>query len=447
MFVVCLGIVTAGASTAWTSPVLPQIVYVNGTNLSSGLTLTSTQIAIVGSSLPLAALLVSIPAGYITDKIGRRKSILLWQLAFILSSLLLGFAKNAVMLYIGRFAGGLGVGAMLILCTTYISEVADTGVRGQLGSLPSSLGWVGIIFTYTMGAVLHWRILTALLMVLPALTVILVWRLPETPAYLFTNGKLEAAKQALIYFNGPSYDIVKELTVLEKLDSERIAKKATIENLFSVTQHRRALVIAVLLMVLQQSCGVNVIIFYSGLIFKAAGNSINSYTASIIIATVKVIFAHFAALVMERAGRRVFMLSSLMGMCACLLVMGVFFNLKEYSVALPTAFDFLPIISLCLFCIFFCLGAGPIPLFIVGELFPPSVKGLASGLTCIVHFLLIFVFTFIFPIVNDLFGKFFAFYLFAFNTAAGSVLVYFLQPETRNKSFHEVQELLKEKFR
>lgn len=420
---------------AWTSPVLPQLVPVNGTNTSAPFSLTPTQVSIVGSMLSLGGILAALPAGYLADKIGRRKCLLIFLLNFVISHLLIVFARSVEYIYIARFIGGLGAGAMQVLCVVYASEISSIEIRGSLTSLPSVFLWSGILITYILGAVFNWRTLSGVLILLPATAWILVWRLPETPAYLYMSGRYDEVKRVLLYFNGRNYDTTGDLVVLQQIEKERTVKKISPKSLFLVRPYRRALGIALLLKTLQQSCGMNVVILYSGLIFRAAGG-LDSYTAAIIMASVKVAAAQSVSSVMEKAGRRFFMFTSLIGMCVCLTILGAFFHLKEY-LELPKAWGILAVVDLCLFGVFFCLGAASIPPVILGEIFTPLVKGVAGGIIYEYKWCIVFLWTFGFPI-HTILGIHYAFYLFAVVVAVGCVAVYFFLPETKGKTLQEI---------
>lgn len=344
-------------------------------------------------------------------------------------------------MYIARLIGGLGAGAMQVLCVVYISEIANIDNRGKLTSLPSPCNWLGILLTYVLGAFFDWRMLTVLMILVPVVAWILVWRLPETPAYLFMSGRSDEVKKTLIYFNGPNYDFSKDLGLLQRIEAEKAAKKISAKSLFLIKPYRKALGIALMLKTLQQSCGMNVIVLYSGLIFRAAGG-LDSYLSAVILATVKVTAAHCVSFLMEKAGRRFFMITSLIGMCVCLTTLGAFFHVKHY-VEVPTAFGILAVVDLCLFSVCFCVGAGSVPPVILGEVFTPHVKGVAGGIIYEYRWCMVFLWSFVFPI-HALFGIQYAFYVFASITAVGSVVVYFLLPETRGKTLEEILEMLEE---
>lgn len=425
---------------AWTSPVLPQLIPLNATinpNNTTSFNLTPTQVSIVGSMLSLGGIVAALPAGYFANKIGRRTSLLMFLLTFIISHLLVVVAKSVEYLYIARFIGGLGAGSMQVLCVVYTSEISSIDIRGSFTSLPSLFIWCGILITYVLGAIFDWKTLSAVLILLPATAWVLVWRLPETPAYLYMSGRYDQVKTVLFYFNGRNYDVNNDLLLLQQIQSNN--KNITPKSLFLVKPYRKALAIALMLKTLQQSCGMNVVILYSGLIFRAAGG-LDSYTAAIIIATIKTIAAQCVSCLIERAGRRFFMFTSLIGMCVCLTFLGLFFHVKQY-VELPKFCGYLAVIDLCLFGVFFCCGAAPIPPVILGEMFTPHVKGVAGGLIYEYKWCVVFLWTFVFPI-HTVFGIYYAFYMFALIVAVGCVGVYCFLPETKGKTVKEIVDLL-----
>lgn len=205
--------------------------------------------------------------------------------------------------------------------------------------------------------------------------------------------------------------------------------------------NRRALVTSLGLMVFQQLSGVNAVIFYTVPIFKSAGSSLPPDAAAIVVAVVQVAVAYAASALIERAGRRLFLLVSAAGMLVCLAALGLYFHLQRAGVAFP-GLGALPLGSLVLYIVAFSLGFGPVPWMITGELFAPEVKGVASGLAVMVNWFLVFVVTFSFPIMNSKLGGHVTFYVFAAVMAAGTAFVRLVVPETRGKTVQEIQAIL-----
>lgn len=102
----------------------------------------------------------------------------------------------------------------------------------------------------------------------------------------------------------------------------------------------------------------------------------------------------------------------------------------------------LPLASLGLFIVAFSLGFGPVPWMIMGELFAPEIKGVASGLAVMMNWALVFVVTFSFPLMNSGLGGHVTFYIFAAIMVVGTTFVKFVVPETRGKSLQEIQQIL-----
>lgn len=134
------------------------------------------------------------------------------------------------------------------------------------------------------------------------------------------------------------------------------------------------------------------------------------------------------------------MLSSL-GMLVCLAALGLYFHLQKLEVSFA-GLGILPLASLVLFIVTFSLGFGPVPWMIMGELFAPEIKGIASGLAVMMNWALVFVVTFSFPLMNSGLGGHVTFYIFAAIMAVGTAFTKLVVPETRGKSLQEIQQTL-----
>lgn len=149
-------------------------------------------------------------------------------------------------------------------------------------------------------------------------------------------------------------------------------------------------------------------------------------------------FTFASALLVDKAGRRVLLLISDSVMAVCLACLGYFFWLQEHKVDV-TAFSLLPLVSLGVYISTFSLGFGPIPGVMMGELFSPDVKGLALGIVCVIASLLEFVVVKMYQNLLDWFDHGITFWIFAGFCVLGTVFVWFLVPETKNKTLQEIQ--------
>jgi SP family facilitated glucose transporter-like MFS transporter 8 len=175
--------------------------------------------------------------------------------------------------------------------------------------------------------------------------------------------------------------------------------------------------------------------------FQDAGSELEATTQSIIVGVIQVVFTFISTLVIDRLGRRILLIISDIVMAICTLLIGVFFFLKaDYQDV--SNLGWLPLTSVCLFIVAFSLGYGPIPWMMVGELFAPNIKGIASSLACILNWILAFLVTRFYQDLATSFGIHTTFWIFAAISLIGTVFVFFVVPETKGKTLREIQKEL-----
>lgn len=132
-------------------------------------------------------------------------------------------------------------------------------------------------------------------------------------------------------------------------------------------------------------------------------------------------------------------------MTICLSVLGYYFKLKNGGGDV-SAIGWLPLTCLALFNIVFSIGYGSVPFTIISEIFPPETKGIASSMSIVVHWSLVFTVTKLFPTMEDKMGQAATFWTFACFTTASVIFSYFLLPETKGKTLQEIQKKLEGKY-
>lgn len=163
------------------------------------------------ATTPIGCLL----GGYIMDRYGRKKVLLLTELPLILGWLLISFASDVYMIYVGRLLVGLGAGMVGAPARVYTSEVTQPHLRGTLTGLASVGISVGVLLQYTFGAFCTWQVLSGLSAIIPILSIILMWFMPETPNFLIGRQKEEKATKSLAQLRGSTYDVEREIKQLQ----------------------------------------------------------------------------------------------------------------------------------------------------------------------------------------------------------------------------------------
>lgn len=437
--------ISAGTALGWTSPVLSQLTPVveNGTtssNSTDGFTITAEEGSWVGSFLAIGAFLGALPAGVLAEKIGRKYTTMSLALPYLLSWALIIFANGAGMLYAGRFLIGISTGASCVVAPMYISEFAEISIRGALGAFFQLFLTVGILFVYAIGPYVSWVLLSVMCAVFPALLIVAMFIVPESPTYLVKTGRRSEAAVALKWFWGPNCNTQNAVEAIQS-DLDAVKGEAKVSDLFTKAVNRNALFIALLLMFFQQFSGINAVIFYTVPIFQSAGSTMDPAICGIVVGVVQVLMTFVSSVLIDKAGRRILLLQSSFIMGSCLVVLGVYFKLQTDK-ADVSGIGWLPLASVVLFIISFSLGFGPIPWMMMGELCAPDVKGLASALTVMFNWSLVFLVTKTFGTMQETLGADWTFWFFGFWMAVGTLYVFFKVPETKGKTNAEIQALL-----
>ncbi|KAG8227202.1 hypothetical protein J437_LFUL003408 [Ladona fulva] len=453
-----LGAMAAGTTLAWTSPALPLLKSnaMNGTGFA-GLDLTVSEGSWVGSLLTLGACLAALPSGPISDRVGRKRFLSAISLPFLMSWLLVAVVPNVQALYCARFLAGLATGAVSVVIPIYVGEISEHTIRGTLGSFFQLMLTLGILFSYAVGAFTSsYGILAVASSATAALFLLGALWMPETPQYLLAWGRREEASRSLMWLRGVDNPIAieRELSRMEH-DLAASAKEAldrggsgaigVVRELVFSPVCRKAMIVTLGLMTFQQLSGVNAVIFYSESIFRSAVDGLSAGPSTVIFGTVQVTVTAVAALLVERVGRRFLLCLSSLAASIALCSLAVFFHLQDNALASGHSLKglgWLPLVSLAAFMVAYSLGLGPLPWAMMGELFPSSVKGTASGIAVSTNWMLAFIVTKTFSSMKLAIGSDGAFWVFSAICALSVMFVAFFVPETKGKSDHEIHNSL-----
>lgn len=432
-----LGALAAGMVLGWTSPAGKD-----GINLIAdyGIPMTSAEFSWIGSLTTLGAGAICIPIGMIADLIGRKTAMLIMVVPFTVGWLLIIFSNSLLMFYFGRFITGLSGGAFCVAAPLYTAEISENEIRGTLGSYFQLMLTVGILAAYVLGDVINnMKTLSIISAVIPLVFFGAFFFMPETPVYYLKKGNEEAARKSLIRLRGNQYNIETELREQrDALEATRRNGASFLNSIMRSPAVKKGFIIAYGLMLFQQMSGVNAIIFYSSTIFSEAGASISPNTAAIIVGAVQVVSVFLGTFVVDKLGRRILLLASIVMMFLMTLLMGIYFYCTKYT----TAFDnikWFALIPICVFLILFSFGFGPIPWLMMPEIFAPEVKGVAGSSACLFNWLMAFVVTKFYSDMQNAVQPYGAFWIFSLFCAVGILFVYFLVPETKGKSLDQIQ--------
>ncbi len=302
---------------------------------------------------------------------------------------------------------------------------------------------IGVLVVICVGALLTWRWISIVCMVTVLIWAFLLLVIPESPAQHIANKKYREARESLEWLRSTIY-IESELEDIQREIEESMATPANVKDLLK-KQNLAPLIISMYLMLGQQLCGINAVIFYVVDIFSAAGSSIPASIESIIVGLMQVGSTILGALVMDRLGRRALLLFSSLVMVLSISTLGAYFYIKQNldNQDLATRIQAVPVVSLSLFIIAFSVGFGPIPWLMMSELFSPSVRGMASSLATLFNWTLAFCVTKFFADLVAAISEAYSFWVFGGITFFTFLFSLLFVPETKGKTLENIQALFR----
>ena len=217
--------------------------------------------------------------------------------------LLITFAEYVSMLFIGRLLYGFSSGAFGLLVPSYTSETAEPAIKGALGSLQQLIVTLGVLFVGVLGKYVDYQLMTGIFLFIPVLMTLWMFFMPESPVFLVSKGRMEAARSSLLFLRGPRYDVDKELLEIQSTvrESQEVGDIGLV-SLLTQSHYRLPLLLSVLLMFLQQFSGVNAVLAYSVQLFEDTGvtDTIDAYTCNILVCLTQFLFVIVSMTLVDR---------------------------------------------------------------------------------------------------------------------------------------------------
>ncbi len=390
-----------------------------------GITVSSALIGTV-----IAAMTASIPG----QKYGRRDSLRVMAVFYILSALGCAFAWNWPSLIFFRFIGGLGIGGSSVLGPMYIAEIAPPRWRGRLVGFFQVNVVVGILLAYVsnfligsfhLGAT-EWRWMLGVSGIPAALFLVMLFFIPRSPRWLAMQSKLDEALSVLRQIGVPQpKQELDEITAAIHLD-----RSASNVRVFS-RQYRLPVFIALTVGMFCQLSGINAILYYLNDIFELAGaTKVSGDLQAVAVGAMNLVATLGAMSVIDKFGRKKLLLVGTVGLTICLAMISVLFLTKSHMGWL--------VWLLMLYIAFFAISQGAVVWVYPGEVFPTRARAKGQSLGSSAHWITNAAISLVFPVLAKSSGA----YPFVFFTAMMAIdffLVFFYYPETSGVSLEQMQ--------
>ncbi|AGB83958.1 MFS transporter, sugar porter family [Serratia sp. FGI94] len=400
--------------------------------------ITAHQQEWVVSSMMFGAAVGAVGSGWLSYRLGRKYSLMIGAVLFVIGSLCSAFAPNVEVLVVSRVLLGLAVGIASFTAPLYLSEIAPERIRGSMISMYQLMITIGILAAYLSDTAFSysgaWRWMLGIITIPALLLLIGVIFLPRSPRWLASRGRHEEARQVL--------EMLRDTTAQAKAELDEIRESLKIKQsgwaLFKDNKNfRRAVYLGILLQVMQQFTGMNVIMYYAPKIFDLAGFASTSQQmwGTVIVGLVNVLATFIAIGLVDRWGRKPTLKLGFLVMAIGMGVLGTMMNIGIAS----TAAQYFAVLMLLMFIVGFAMSAGPLIWVLCSEIQP--LKGRDFGITCstAVNWIANMIVGATFLTMLNSLGSAHTFWVYAALNLLFIVLTIVLIPETKNISLEHIE--------
>ena len=392
------------------------------------------------AGLLLGAMIGAALAGPLSDRLGRRRVIMIAAVVFTVGALAAAVSPDVWTLVASRFVLGLAVGSAALVVPLYLSEIAPTNIRGAISSLNQMMIVVGILTAFIVNAALassgNWRLMVGAAVIPSVILLVGMAFMPETPRFLVRQGEEGEAREVLEELRSedePEEEIreIREVEEQERGSARRELREAWV---------RPALIVAIGLAVFQQLVGINTIIYYAPTTLTNVGYGAESAIyANLVIGVVNVGMTIIAIRIVDRVGRKPMLLGGLVGMVSSLTVLGVSLLLLAEPKSPGDPAAIITLICLASFIASFAVTWGPVVWVMLPEVLPLSVRGTAMGIAVFLHWGANFAVSQTFPLLLKGFGPGPVFLGYAGIGVLAFLFVKTQVTETKGRSLEEIE--------
>ncbi|CAN7940781.1 unnamed protein product, partial [Ixodes hexagonus] len=424
----CMAALSFGLTLGYSSPALPDI--------RRRMAFSDSQEDLFGSLVNIGALFGGLAGGgQLVNKIGRKDTILLAGLGFVLGFLLIEMLPVPGLMFAGRALTGFSAGITALVLTIFVSEVSPAHIRGILNTVCAIAITSGVLMANVLGKWLGYRWLATACMVPTVLNVLTMPKVAESPRWLFQEGRVGEAMRSLQFYEGA--DAEESFEALRSSSSTSV--KLSLAH-FKLPQAYKSFLCVLLGMYLQQFSGITIMLYYTREIFKTAGSTIESADSAIIVGVVQVTTVLLTTFLVDRLGRKMLLLFSCGVTCLSLAALGAFYHLKDnLGPSFVATYGWLPLIALCTYMMGYSMGLGPQPWTLMGEMLPLNIKGFATGILTAFSFGCGALISREYHAMIQFLGNDGLYWFYGAHMALGFVLVLLFIPETKGKTLEEIE--------
>ena len=404
------------------------------------------------SSALIGCIIGGIISGFLTNRLGRKRSLLIAAFIFFTSSLGAAFPETfffargeasmgvLFMFNFYRIFGGIGVGLASAVCPMYIGEIAPANIRGRLVSWNQFAIIFGMLVVYFVNwgiangqtiewiNAIGWRRMFLSEAIPAGLFGLLVLCIPETPRYLAMNHQDEKALNVLTKIMNNKD---KAAAILREIKETIVETSKT-----SVFAYGKiVIIIGILLSVFQQFVGINVALYYAPRIFESMGAAKDaSMLQTVVMGLVNVVFTVVAIMTVDKWGRKPLLITGSIGMAVGMFAISMLSFTETIGIA--------TLVFIILYTASFMMSWGPICWVLISEIFPNRIRGQAVAIAVAAQWTANYLISSTYPPMMEFSGGL-TYGFYGLMSVISAIFVWKMVPETKGKTLEEMNKLWK----
>ena len=475
---------------------------------AGGLELTPLEEGAIGGVLTIGAAFGALIGGRLSDKFGRRHNIILLAILFIIGALGNTFSPNVWIMYIFRLILGLAVGGASATVPVFLAESAPKRIRGSIVAVDQLMIVTGQLLAFSMNAAINsahggpqltvkadptgaiapgtyeWDSLNELvaqqvgndqsaihefmmqmtisagngsawrwMIVLCTLPAVFLWigmhLMPESSRWHIIQKQVYEAIGTLKRVRDPEKDgpIEDEINEMIEARKRQVAeKKLSLSEIMRIPWLRKLLAVGIFLAIVNQTTGVNTIMYYAPKVLSYAGMGTSAaITAQVANGVMSVIGSALGLLLIGRFRRRQLLIFDVTGVGICLLAIAAFF---QFTIAPaitgggepPSWAPYAVLGMMGVFMLIVQSTNGTVVWTMLGEMFPANARGVMNGFAVFCLWIMNAIITWTFPKMMDALGGGVTYTIYGVMNLVIAVVLFKIMPETSNRSLEEIEE-------
>ncbi|XP_015115507.1 facilitated trehalose transporter Tret1 isoform X2 [Diachasma alloeum] len=399
------------------------------------------------SSINLFAVpLGCVVSGPLSQYLGRRKTMLISNIPFVASWVILHYSTNAPMLFIALSLTGLTGGLTEAPVLTYVAEVTQPHLRGMLSATSTMSVILGIFTQLLTGSLTDWRTACLINLIYPVVCFLTLAIVPESPYWLAGKNRMEDAEKSLRWLRGwvPPSNVREELQLVLRTIHHPPNEEEHQNESYWAPFFRRTFTIPLMLVslifFLAAFGGSATLQTFAVSIFDKVEVPMNKYTATLILGVAELLGTATCVASIHFVGKRRLNWVSISGTGLCFFGSAIYIYLLEFKQIERGAYSWIPTAFLIGSAFISHMGIRQLAWILAGEVFPAKIRSSATGIAAAISYIFMSVINKIFLYMVNAMGLSGTFLFYAGMNLAGGIALYLSLPETEGRTLKEIEE-------